>query len=101
MEEKFEVPAIVELFGHQKIAGIVTEHNFGGATFLRVDVPETKVNPKFTRFINPSAVYALNPVTKEVMEGMASALQVKPIDEFDMRVFMKRLDALKANEEAF
>ncbi|MGC4059383.1 MAG: hypothetical protein QM749_00390 [Aquabacterium sp.] len=32
--------AIVELFGHQKIAGHISEQTFGGQAMVRVDVPE-------------------------------------------------------------
>lgn len=35
--------AIVQLFGHQRIAGRISEQNFGGAKFIRVDVPEVSV----------------------------------------------------------
>ena len=31
--------ALVELFGHQKIVGKVTEATLAGGAFLRVDVP--------------------------------------------------------------
>jgi hypothetical protein len=41
MEQKFELNAVVELFGHQRIAGKVTEQSIGVATFIRIDVPET------------------------------------------------------------
>jgi hypothetical protein len=34
--------AIVELFGHQRIAGVITEQQLGGASFVRVDVPEVE-----------------------------------------------------------
>ena len=43
MEEESKQPAesfhaVVELFGHQRIAGTVSQHVFGGETFVRVDV---------------------------------------------------------------
>lgn len=39
MEQKFEVFAVVELFGHQKLAGKVAEQSIGAATFIRVYAP--------------------------------------------------------------
>ncbi len=47
-EQKFEAWAIVELFGHQKIAGRLTEQTIGGCHFLRVDVPDVNGRPGFT-----------------------------------------------------
>ena len=91
MEQKFELFAVVELFGHQRIAGKITEQSIGVATFIRVDVPETKAQPKFTRILNPSAIYAINPVTEEVANEMAERIQSKPIDAWDIREMEKKL----------
>jgi hypothetical protein len=91
MNEKIELYALVELFGHQKIAGTITEHSFGPSTFIRIDVPETENQPAFTRLVNPSAVYAINPVTKEVMESLVLSIQAKPIDSWDIRKMQEKL----------
>lgn len=93
--EKIELFAVVELFGHQRISGKVTEQAFGSSTFVRIDVPETKAQPPFTRMVNPSAVYAINPVTEEVMLQMAENIQQKPIDAWDIRKMAEKLLALK------
>ena len=94
MENKFEVFAIVELFGHQKLSGKVTEHNVGSATFIRIDVPETKGQPAFTRLVNPSAIYAINPTTEEVATAKAEQLQTAPIDAWDIRRMQEKMVAL-------
>ena len=44
-QEKFDQWAVVELFGHQQIAGRVTEASIGGCSFLRVDVPDQPAIP--------------------------------------------------------
>ena len=59
MEEKFEIWAVVELMGHNKIAGRVTEHKFGNQSMLRVDVPEIDNLPAFTKIINAFSVTEL------------------------------------------
>jgi hypothetical protein len=44
MEEttpKFHSWAIVELFGHNQLAGLVTEQTIAGQSFIRIDVPKT------------------------------------------------------------
>lgn len=98
MENKFELFAIVELFGHQRIAGHVTEQSIGVATFIRIDVPETDHQPSFSRLVNPSAIYAINPVTEEVMLHMAKQIQQRPIESWDIREMQKKLLALKEDE---
>ena len=97
--QKIELFAVVELFGHQRIAGKITEHNFGSSTFVRIDVPETPSQPGFTRLVNPTAIYAINPVTEEVMITMANNIQQKPIEAYDVRVMVDKLIALKASNE--
>lgn len=99
MENKFEINAIVELFGHQKMAGVVTEQTIGGASFIRIDVPETEAQPSFSRMMNPSAIYAINPVTEEVMLEMAHRFQKKPIESWDIREMQKKLMLLNSNNE--
>ena len=95
---KFELSAIVELFGHSRMAGKVTEQTIGSASFIRIDVPETKQQPAFTRLVNPSAIYAINPVTEEVMFTMAEEMSNKPIDAWDIRTMQRKLLALKESE---
>lgn len=92
--EKLELFAIVELFGHQKIAGKITEQSIGPAVFVRVDVPETKEQPSFTRLLNPSAIYAINPVTEDAMKYMAQNISSKPIESWDIKRMNEKLLSL-------
>lgn len=96
MESTFEIFALVELFGHTRIAGTVTEQSIGGSTFIRVDVPETKREPAFTRFLNPSAVYALNPVTSEIMHELAETIKSKPVTSYDVsKTVAKHMEGMR------
>lgn len=81
-DEKFEQWCLLELMGRQRIAGLVTEQVIAGHGYLRCQVPETKGNPPFTRFISPNSVYAINPITEEVARMYAENLKVKPIDSW-------------------
>ena len=90
-EEKFEATAIIELFGHSKIAGLVSEQTIGGATFIRVDVPETKNEKMFTRLLNPSAIYAINPVNKRIMKATAEQFTAKPIQLYEIKDELKKI----------
>jgi hypothetical protein len=88
--EKFEAWAIIELFGHNQIAGKCTEQNIAGSNMLRVDVPETSEHPAFTRFLGNGAIYAINPVTEEIARHWANSLQVSPVNAWDIRQFIAK-----------
>lgn len=88
--EKFDLWCIVELFGHQKIAGKCTEQNIAGANMLRVDVPETKSVPSFTRLFGSGAIYAINPVDETTARLYAERLQEKPIASWDLAEMIKK-----------
>lgn len=49
MNQENEFYAIVELFGHQRIAGKISEQTIAGQNFIRVDVPDTERNPGFSK----------------------------------------------------
>lgn len=93
MNEKLETWAMVELFGHQKIAGKVTEQVIAGGTFLRVDVPAIDGAQEFTRFYGASAIYALTPTTEEIARRAVSMLQVKPISVYGVMMPERELTA--------
>lgn len=90
IEQKFDLWCIVELFGHAKIAGRCTEQNIAGANMLRVDVPETTTQPKFTRFFGSSAIYSINPVDEDTCMFMADKIQVKPIESWNISEIVKK-----------
>lgn len=90
-QNKFKAWALLELFGHNRIAGRVTEQTIGGGSFIRVDVPETTESKEFTRLLNPSAIFAINPVTEEVAKGLAESIRSKPIEVWDAREVLERL----------
>ena len=85
---KFDQWAVVELMGRQILAGKVTEEVIAGHGFIRVDVPEVKmydgrnapekIKPAYTRYVNPSSLYALNPCTEEVARAAAASYRVAP-----------------------
>jgi hypothetical protein len=85
MEEKqikFETWAIVELFGHNQLAGKVTEQVIAGQSFVRIDVPKTSQCPEFTKYHLPSAVYGLTPVEEDYATRMAERIAAQPINDY-------------------
>lgn len=91
--EQLDTWAIVDLFGHQRIAGRVTESTFAGGAFLRVDVPATSQVEAYTRFYRPEAIYSFSPVSEEVARGMAERIRSRPVEVYELRQLM----AAKAN----
>lgn len=94
MNDKKEFWAVVELMGHAKLAGLVTEVEMGGAKLLRVDVPDVPERPErpderyyahqeaipgYTRFVGGSAIYAITPMTEEVCRKAAEQFRISPV----------------------
>jgi len=79
MSEAFESHAIVELMGHARIAGKVSEQVIAGASMLRVDVPETSEQSAFTKFYAPGAIYAITPVDETIAKAAAERFQERPV----------------------
>ena len=80
----FDEWAIVDLFGHSRIVGRVTEATLAGGAFVRVDVPGFNGRPPFTRFFGPSAIYSLSPVTEEIALGLMANGRNEPVSRFDL-----------------
>jgi len=74
-QAKFEAWAIVELFGHQRIAGKLTEQSIGGAHFVRVDVPDVDGRSGFTKLYTQGAIYGITFVEETVARMAANAVR--------------------------
>lgn len=81
---KKEFWAIVSLMGHQQIAGYIEEEQIAGHGMIKVTIPETPVQKSFCRFIEPKAVYSIDPVEETVARARAAQIQYKPIDQWDI-----------------
>ena len=75
---------LVELFGHQKIVGKVSEATIAGGAFLRVDVPAFNGLQAFTRYYSPGAIYSINPVSEEVARGLMEQYRNVPVHRFEL-----------------
>jgi len=78
--EKFEQWCVVEIMGHKKFAGLVTEQSVGGASFVRVDVPEVidfdgKTLPAFSKLFGAASIYCLSPCTEETARAFAAQIR--------------------------
>lgn len=71
--------AIVEVLGHKKFAGKLTEQVFGAASMFRVDVPETdqgdRTTAAYTKLIGVGSIYCITPCTEAIARAAAQALE--------------------------
>jgi hypothetical protein len=74
-----DVWAIVEIFGHRKLAGRVSKSN-DLFPLLRIDVPETSLRPAFTVEYGANAIFSIAYVSQAIAAATAEALKVDPIN---------------------
>jgi hypothetical protein len=73
--EQLKSWALVELFGHQRIVGYLSQQTFGTGVMFRVDVPDLlkdgkKVRDGFTRYFGLPAIYSITPCTETMVRQM-------------------------------
>ena len=80
----FKEWCIVELFGHQRIAGLVSEQAVGGCNFIRVDVPQIGKRPALTRLFGQGAIYSMTPTTETLARRAAEAWNQPPVNRYEL-----------------
>jgi len=77
--------AILELMGHRRLAGYVTEQEIAGHGFIRLDVPKgPEGGLKATQFYAPGAVYAITPCLQATALRMAALSDPAPVHEWEL-----------------
>lgn len=79
---KFEHWAIVEVMGHSRYAGFVTEQAIGGSSFTRVDVPEVEGFPAFTKLFGQGSIFCITPVGEQEARNAAANFRSRPVDVY-------------------
>ena len=93
--------AIVELFGHARIAGAISEHAFGGGALVQVDVPAitytnahcngdnthtgTQTVPGHTRSFGPAAIYSIHWCDEATANLAAHDIKHQPLRPYSLR----------------
>lgn len=83
--------ALVELFGHQRIVGLVTVDPVEFPGMIRVDVPDLLKNgvldrPGFTRYIGRGAVYGVNPIDEASARKLLPHVDGRPARPMELDV---------------
>lgn len=76
--------ALVEIFGHQQIAGFVGSQTIGGQAFVRVDVPATSKQAAWSKLYGAGAIYAITPMAEDLVRQKADAIQAAPLTAWDL-----------------
>lgn len=119
--------AILEIFGHQKYAGMVTSQVFGTSVMLRLDVPglqerervagsyeydhdgraipagsvvKVEASPPYTKFFGVGAIYSMTPCTEEAALKALESLQPRPIQVVSLPRQQHFLESDAENDEA-
>ena len=99
--ESFSGWAILELMGHRRLAGFVTEQQIAGAAFLRLDVagpphpeddeddgPAVALHGGFeggvTQFYSPQAVYCITPTTQDIAVALGRRSAPAPVSRYEL-----------------
>lgn len=79
----FEGWAVLELMGHRRLAGRLSEATIGGGSFVRIDVPGDDGDVA-TQFYSPASVYCITPTTEENARAVALRNRPTPITRFEL-----------------
>lgn len=90
----FEGWAIVDLMGHLRMGGYVSEVEFGGARVGRIDVPVEGDEPASTHLFGGQSIYRLTFVDEEIARRVARSNPARPIDHYEITAEIRqRLEA--------
>lgn len=78
-----ETFAVVELMGHVKLAGRLTEETHCGAVLGRLDIP-LDGDKWLTQFFGGSAVFRITPCDEETARAVAANCATAPISRYEM-----------------
>jgi hypothetical protein len=93
--------------GHQRLAGRVSQHSFGGAALIRVDVPEvittgieyvdglrcevTSVIPAHTRSLGAASIYGINWCDEAAAVLAAHSIRHQPINPYGLASVLREM----------
>lgn len=85
-KEGFNCWAVVEIMGHQRYAGRVSEQPIAGTVLLRIDVPAVGERLPFTKLFGGSAVFSIAPCSEEFARSVVEQCCDRPIEIYSPSV---------------
>lgn len=83
-EAKFESWAIVELMGHVRMAGRVSEESHFGAALGRIDIPMGEGDDFVTQYFGGSSVYRVTPCDEATARVVAASNRPQPVHRYEL-----------------
>ena len=83
--DSFGTWAILELMGHVKLAGFVTEEELFGGKIGRIDIPGED-GKNVTQYFGGHTIYRLTPVTEPVARAFAARNQPRPVYVYELQL---------------
>lgn len=89
IDQRFDAWCVLDLFGHQRTAGHVTEASIGGCAFIRIDVPEG--DGYRTEYYGNGAIYSMRPVSEEIAREIVKTHSAPPVSQYEVSSLLRRL----------
>lgn len=99
MVDGFDSWAILELMGHVRMAGRVTEEERFGAKMGRIDVPNREGDGFTTVYFGGGSVYRMTPTTEEIARSVARGSQPEPVHRWELPQPEKAAAVLDGRED--
>lgn len=81
----YEGWAIIEQYGHRRLAGYVRPVSMYGADMARVDIPQVDDQPARTQYIGGSSIYGLHPCDEAIALVAAKTMPEPPVSRWELR----------------
>lgn len=81
--DNFGMWGVLELMGHVKVAGFVTEEELFGGKMGRIDIPG-KDGKTITQYFGGHTVYRLTPVSEETARMFAERNRPRPVHVYEL-----------------
>lgn len=83
--EAFKSWGLLELFGHTRLAGELSEQTIGGCHFIRIDIPDVGEIKRHTRYFTQGAIYGMTPMDEATARKLANYLRSTPVSAYELR----------------
>ena len=90
--------ALIEIFGHTRLAGKISEESLGGSSLLRVDVPDENGGTKMTKFLGVASIFSITMTTEEIARKAAKSIDAAPISVYELTRI--ELESIRERAEA-